>query len=109
MLGTANELELLQFLYYCFFILIFDEFVEIINMSIIVQDKFLMTYVVNSEVVLVPPMSWVLTCPACNVLATALDTLLANMGNPRYLNIITELKRMEVGLARFFPAMFIPE
>lgn len=68
-----------------------------------------MIYFVNSVVVLEPPMSAVLTLPACRVLATAFDTLLANIGIPRYLNIMTELNKMEVGLAIFFPAIFMPE
>lgn len=54
-------------------------------------------------------MSAVLTVPAYNVIATAFEILFANIGNPKYLNIITELSKMDVGFAMFFPAKLIPE
>lgn len=54
-------------------------------------------------------MSAVLTVPTYNVFATAFEILFANIGNPRYLNIITELNKIDVGFAMFFPAKLIPE
>ena len=54
-------------------------------------------------------MSAVLTVPAYSVIATAFEILFANIGNPKYLNIITELNKIDVGFARFFPAKLIPE
>ena len=39
----------------------------------------------------------------------AFDILFANIGNPKYLNIITELNKIDVGFAEFLPAKLIPE
>lgn len=68
-----------------------------------------MTYLVNSLVVFVPPTSGVFTLPASRVLATDFEILLANIGSPKYRSIITELSKIDVGFARFFPAKLMPE
>lgn len=68
-----------------------------------------MTSLVKSVVVLFPPMSGVLTLLSWRVFVIDLEILLAKLERPKYLNIITELNKIEVGLAIFFPAMFIPE
>ena len=63
----------------------------------------------NYLVVLDPPMSGVLTLLSSSVIVMALTIRSANMGSPMYLSIITELNKIEVGFAMFFPASFIPE
>lgn len=68
-----------------------------------------MTALVKSEVDEVPPISWVLIFPSVKTSLRALEIWSANLGRPKYLNIITELKSIEVGLATFFPAIDIPE
>jgi hypothetical protein len=68
-----------------------------------------MTAFVKSLVEFAPPISGVLTYPAYNVLATAFEILFANIGRPKYLNIMTELNKIDVGLAMFLPAKLIPE
>lgn len=54
-------------------------------------------------------MSGVFTLPAYRVFATDFDILFANIANPRYRSIITELSNIDVGFAMFFPAKLIPE
>lgn len=54
-------------------------------------------------------MSGVFTLPASSVFATDFDILLANIGSPRYRSIMTELSKIDVGFARFFPAKLMPE
>jgi hypothetical protein len=68
-----------------------------------------MMALVNSEVLFTPPISRVFISPEVITSLMALEIWSANLGSPKYLSIMTELMRMEVGLAIFFPAMFIPE
>ncbi len=68
-----------------------------------------MTAFVNSEVDEVPPISLVLAFPSLKTSFKALEIWSANLGRPKYLNIITELKSIEVGLAISLPAIVIPE
>ena len=66
------------------------------------------TSVVNWVVVEVPPISAVLTLPSFSTFFTASPIASAKIGRLRYLNIITELNIIEVGLTSFFPAILIP-
>ncbi len=68
-----------------------------------------MTALVKSEVDVSPPMSLVLYFPSYRTSFKALEIWSANLGSPRYLNIITELNNIDVGLAMFLPAIVIPE
>ncbi len=68
-----------------------------------------MTALVKSEVEDSPPISLVLTFPSVNTSLRAFEIWSANLGSPKYLNIITELNNMEVGFAIFLPAIVIPE
>lgn len=68
-----------------------------------------MTALVKSEVEVSPPMSLVFAIPSVKTSLRALEIWSANLGSPKYLNIITELNNIEVGLAMFLPAMVIPE
>lgn len=67
-----------------------------------------MTARVKSEVELKPPMSLVRTFFSSMTAFKAEEIWSANRGRPRKRSIITELMRMEVGLAMSLPAMFIP-
>ena len=71
--------------------------------------KWWITARVNSDVEEVPPISLVLIFPSVKTSFKALEIWSANLGSPKYLNIITELNNIEVGLAMFLPAMDIPE
>ncbi len=68
-----------------------------------------MTALVNSEVEVCPPMSLVLNLPSVKTSFKAFEIWSANLGSPKYLNIMTELNNIEVGLAMFLPAIVIPE
>jgi hypothetical protein len=68
-----------------------------------------MTALVNSEVEVYPPMSLVLNFPSVKTSFKAFEIWSANLGSPKYLNIMTELNNIEVGLAMFLPAIVIPE
>lgn len=68
-----------------------------------------MTALVKSDVEAVPPMSLVLIFPSVKTSFKALEIWSANLGSPKYLNIIIELNNIDVGFATFLPAMLIPE
>ena len=68
-----------------------------------------MTALVNSEVEVYPPMSLVLNFPSVKTSFKAFEIWSANLGSPKYLSIIIELKSMEVGFAMFLPAIDMPE
>lgn len=68
-----------------------------------------MTALVKSEVVALPPISFVLNFPYVNTSFKAVAIWSANLGSPMYLNIIIDEINIEVGFAWFFPAIDIPE
>ena len=69
---------------------------------------FFITSWVNYVVEAVPPISDVLILPSFNTFFKASPIASANKGKLRYLNIIAELRIIEVGLTTFFPAILIP-